>query len=238
MALGSKTLIALAAASILMGQTVELHHAHWWKSGAGSLVVSDDGLSWTELKEKDHSRTWRWEDIQQLELTSRRIRVLTYEDIKWQGSRDREYTFTRVPEEFVSGIIGTARQKLGPKLIAAVAEPVTAPLWQIPVKLHRRTGGSEGTLIYAGDRLVYSSPDHEQSRSWAISDIETVSSAGPYELTIFTQERAGWTRRAREFRFQPKTPISEQQYQRLWKAVQSAQGFGLPATPAHTDTSK
>ena len=129
------------------------------------------------------------------------------------------------------------RAQLGAKYVAALDRPVDSAVWRIPVKLRERLWGSDGTLLFTGDRLIYASTEKGEPRTWALTDIESVSSGDRYELTVQTLERAGWTRGPREFTFQLKQPITPAQYQALWKAVNQANGLALaePSGGYHTD---
>ena len=77
--------------------------------------------------------------------------------------------------------------------------------------------------MFTGDRLVYASPTRDESRTWRVADIE-VSSSDPFDLTVATVEREGWTRGPHDFRFQLKDPLTETDYQLLWKAVNNTKG--------------
>ncbi|HET8549725.1 MAG TPA: hypothetical protein VFL57_17070 [Bryobacteraceae bacterium] len=214
MALGIEALFALAG--IL---TFHVEHDHLRKTGAGTLSVHDVGIAFEERGEPSHNRSWTWEDIQQLTVEPDRVHILSYRDRKWQAGRDEAYVLTgKIPAESLA----TFRQRLGAKFVSAVPEKVTAAVWRIPVKLHERFGGPQGELALTRDHLLFTSAARAASRSWPIELIDSVSSANPYELTVYTLERAGWTRSPREFRFQLKVPISEQQYQELWRAVNAA----------------
>jgi hypothetical protein len=211
MALGIEALFALA--SIL---TFNVEHDHLRKTGAGTLSVHDVGIAFEERGEPSHNRSWTWEDIQQLTLQPDRVRILSYRDSKWQAGRDEDNEFLgKIPAE----VQAQFRQRLGAKFVSAVGAPVAEAVWRIPVKLQERMRGSEGQLALTRDGLVFTSNERGASRSWPLDLLDSVSSSNPYELTVYTLERAGWTRGPREFRFQLKTPIPDQQYQALWRAV-------------------
>ena len=211
MALGIEALFALA--SIL---TFNVEHDHLRKTGAGTLSVHDVGIAFEERGEPSHNRSWTWENIQQLMLEPDRMRILTYRDQKWQAGRDEDYVLIgKIPAEVQAAF----RQHLGAKYVSAVPQDAADALWRIPVKLHERVGGAEGQLALTRDQLVFTSNERGASRTWPIELIDSVSSSNPYELTVYTLERAGWTRSPREFRFQLKTPIPNEQYQALWRAV-------------------
>lgn len=225
MALGIGTLFALAG--IL---TFAVEHDHLRKAGPGTLSVHETGIAFEERGEPGHNRSWTWENIQQITVEPDRVRVLTYDDRKWRAWRDAEYVFIgKVPAE----VQGTFRHRLGARYIAAAVNSPAGALWRIPVKLQERLGGSEGHLVLTKDHLLYVTSERGDSRSWPIEVIDSVSSASPYELTVYTLERAGWTRGPREFRFQLKTPISEQQYQFLWRAVNATRMTIYPSNKEH-----
>jgi hypothetical protein len=237
MAWGSEAFIALAAVVLLTSQTVELRHDHLWRSGSGTLHVSETGVTWAEPKEPKHNRTWSWIDIQQLELTSQSIRILTYEDAKWRGYRDREYLLNGLPAGFAESISPLLRDRLREKFIGTLAFEPSDAIWTIPVKLRQGLGGSEGELIFSTGLLTYSSPEKAQSRSWPLEQIEMISSSGRYELTVLPHEQDGWTRGRREYNFQLKRPLGEDDYQQLWMSIQTANGLVSNATGRRKDSS-
>jgi hypothetical protein len=192
-------------------------HNHPYKSGPGTLTVTEAGIAFEEPAKPKHSIAWNWDNIQQLELTPEKLRILTYNDSKWRAGRDREYEFT-VPLS-LTRIHGQLVSHLGAKYVAVFAETPANVLWQLPAKLHERLGGSEGTLYFTGDQLLYRSYERGESRSWPVSQLETIATSDAYDLTVTTLEKSGWTRGSREFRFQLKTPLHDAAYQLLWKAV-------------------
>jgi hypothetical protein len=211
MALGIEALFALA--SIL---TFNVEHDHLRKTGAGTLSVHDVGIAFEERGEPSHNRSWTWEDIQQLTLEPDRLRILSYRDQKWQAGRDEDHVLIgKIPADVQTAF----RQHLGAKYVSAVPEKLTDALWRVPVKLQERIGGAEGQLALTRGQLVFTSNERGASRAWPIELIDSVSTSNPYELTVYTLERAGWTRSPREFRFQLKTPLPGEQYQALWRAV-------------------
>lgn len=206
---------------------VAVRHKHWRKSAAGELRVEQDKLAFREPGGKSrHSREWKYEDIQQLVLGPEGVRLLTYEDMRWQFGRDREYQLDGLPEGFAAQVYPLLRVKLDRRLIAAQAEAVE-PSWQLPAKLQRGFSGSQGVLLVAADRVIYKSDAPAVSRTWRLADIEQVSSSGPYELTITTIERTGrFHDGPREARFQLKERLVEDRYNQLWKAVNRLKGEG------------
>src|SRR5262245_33931248 len=79
---------------------VRFRHQHWRRGTVGVLRVAEEAIVFEEAgKHKDHSREWRFDEIQQLTLSPNRLRILTYEDRSWQLGRDREFVFDNLPED-------------------------------------------------------------------------------------------------------------------------------------------
>lgn len=149
------------------------------------------------------------------------LRILTYEDRKWQLGRDRDYVFDHLPEELAKTLYPMFSAKLDQRFIAELADPAIRPQWQMPVKLRHGLGGSEGTLLVADDRIAYTSDAPGESRVWRFTDIDSISMAGPFDLSIITLERAGWRHTGpTEFRFELKQPLAENRYNELWRKLE------------------
>ena len=111
-----------------------------------------------------------------------------------------------------------------------MADSEIHPLWRLDVKLQRRWGGSQGTLLVSADRIVYQTSKAGESRTWRYKDIDNISSSGPFELTIMSAEHSGWSRAGtREFRFQLKAELPEARYDDLWRRINSSHGLQILA---------
>ena len=183
--------------------------------------VSDEGIAFTESgKHGDHSRSWKYEQIQQLELTDTTLRLLTYEDQRWQFGRDREYIFDHLPKDFAKSVYPRWKDKLDQRFIARLADVDVVTLAEFPAKLTGLTKGVEGTLRFAEDRIVFRTTKPGESRTWRLTDIDNIASAGPFDLSITTLERHGaWNTGTREFRFQLQRPMEEARFNELWRRV-------------------
>jgi hypothetical protein len=209
------------AAGMMHAQAVEVRHKHLRHGGAGRLEVTEDGISFTEAgKGAKHSRAWKYQEIQQLELTADTLRILTYEDQKWKLGLDREYLFDGLPADFAPKVYPDWRSRLDQRFIAAIPEKDLKPLWEIPAKLLATIQGSQGVLKVGEDRIVYETDQPGTSRTWRYSDVENVSSAGRFDLSIQTREHhSSINSGSREFRFQLKRPLDEGRYNDLWRRL-------------------
>jgi hypothetical protein len=208
----------LALAAVLgSAQEVQVRHTHLRHGGYGQLQVSQDSLRFVETgKGKKHSRNWKYDDIQQLELTLETLRLLTYEDQKWKFGRDREYLFDHLPEGFAQTVYALWRDRLDQRFTASLPDKNVQVAWEIPAKLLGK--GSQGTVRIGSDRIVYETEAPAESRTWRFLDIENIATAGPFDLSIVTREHHGtFNNGSREFRFQLKQALPEERYNELWR---------------------
>jgi hypothetical protein len=196
-------------------------HRHLGHNGPGTLSVTDNGISFTETgKHSEHSRVWKYDQIQQLELSDTSLRVLTYEDQKWEPGRDREYVFEQLPESFVKSVYPMWREKLDQRFVAALADKDVTTLAEFPARLTGLTRGAGGTLLFGEDRIVFCAAKADESRTWRFTDIDYIASAGPFDFSIVTLEHHGaWNRGTREFRFQLQRSVEEARFNELWRRV-------------------
>ena len=214
--------IFLAAAAC--AQSYPVRHKHLRNGVTGTLRVDENAITFTEPgKQAKHSRVWKYDDIQELLLGAGTLRIVTYEDNRREFGRDRVFDFDHLPASVVAAWYPVYRRRLDARFVAALADPAVQPEWQLPAKLARGTGGSQGMLLVARDLVVYKTAVSSESRSWRIADLENISSSGPFDLTITTHERG--------FRFQLKHALEEGRYQELWLRINETHGLRILSRP-------
>jgi hypothetical protein len=219
-------LLALAAPLAAAELRFEVRHDHWRKSGAGVLVISERGISFTEPKQPKHGRQWEYTEIQQLEVAPAHLRLLSYEDVRWRLGADREHEFVIAHGDFLSAY-QLLKDRLDQRLVAALNDVDVKPDWEVPARLTERFGGVNGVLKFAPDRVVFSTARPDRSRTWRWRDIDNLSSSGPFELTLITFERARTHFGNRKgFNFQLKQPLPEQRYNALWQRLNRVKNQG------------
>jgi hypothetical protein len=207
-----KAASCLILAGTIWGAQFTVRHEHLRKGCAGVMTVDETGVSFTGAKK--HAWKWKYEDIQELTLAPGRIHILTYKDSKLRLGADREYNFTgKIPTE---ALYLLWKDQMDQRFVAAVGQASGLPSWSLPVKHLRPVIGSEGTLAFTPESIVYSTPAKDQSRTWRYTDITTISSSGPFQLTITTLEKS--------FNFQLKQPITEARYNELWLQIEKKNG--------------
>lgn len=204
--------IFIAAALSLSAQTFQVTHQHLRHDGPGELKVTDDGISFTEAgKHHEHSRTWKYEQIQTLTLTATELRVLTYEDAKYTR-QDREFIFNG---ELAKTVYPLWKDKLDQRFVAALPDAEVQTLVEFPAKLETKMfKGVEGTLRFGDDRIVFQSQHAGDSRTWRFTDIQNIASAGPFDFSVVTLERNN-----HEFRFQLQKPMEQARFNELWRKL-------------------
>ena len=207
--------------------SVQVRHEHFRKGAMGQIEIGESSISFKEAgKNSSHSWEWKYENIQQLTLNPTELRILTYDDQKWQLGRDREYAFDQLPPDFASQACSLLRGRLDQRFVAHLDDPDVKPLWQIGAKLAHRLSGSQGRLLVSEDRIVFKTEDGE-SHAWRYTDVENVSTSGPFDLSITTLERSGWHHGSvTDYHFQLKQVLTEDRYNDLWRRINHAKGSG------------
>ena len=194
-----------------------------WRRGAlpdkgGVLVVGEAGIAFRPAGEGGRERSWTFRDIQHFERIGQAdIEILSYADSFWKLGRDRRYRFSlreaELGDELLERVVDAIGKPATDRLVRA--PPVVEH--EIPVKRLKRLGGSEGTLLFASDRIVYSSPSAGQSRTWMLGrDVATVWSSDPFRLEVHVHDGTGrFVRRPTVFRFALKRRLEADFYRAL-----------------------
>ncbi len=206
----------------------EARHDHLRTGCKGTLTIDGQGVAFHATGKSKHAWTWPYEQIQQLEISGTRLRVLTYDDARWKLGEDREYRFDLVSGGGFADAYQFLKTRLDQRLVAALPDKGVKAIWEMPVKHLLRFGGDQGVLTFGDDRVVYASDKKQESRTWRYPDIDSISSSGPFQLTITTYERAlGHYGSLKGFNFQLKRPLREEQYDELWRKVNQSKGLKL-----------
>lgn len=149
-------------------------------------------------------------------MSPRTIHILTYRDNRFRLGAGQGFQFTGgIPAQELYALL---RGRMDQRLVAEMGEAGAAPAsaFSLPVKHLGRITGSEGTLVFEDGSVVYSTPKAGDSRTWRYSDIESLSSAVRFEMTVTTLEK--------NFHFQLKQPITEAGYNELWLQIETRNG--------------
>jgi hypothetical protein len=211
MAIG-KIAICLILSSVAWAQQFPARHRHRNGFCAGTLTVDENGIRFKGPK--GHAWSWAYGDMQQLTLSRGSIHILSYKDSSWRLGSDVAYTFTG---EFpIAALERQWSAKLDQRFVAAVSleDASGLPDLQFPVRQLALTKGTQGILTFGANAVVYDTP--LAPRTWRYTDIQFISSAGPFQLTITTLEK--------QFNFQLKQAITEPTYNQLWLEIEKKNG--------------
>jgi len=195
-------LLAVLSAAAL---PAEIRFEARYKKRSGTMTVDERAISFQGVK-KD---SWRWNypDIDELKLGEHSVRVTAGRTYEFRGD---------VP----AAVYTLWKDRLDQRFVAELADRGVQPDWRIGVKHRIRRTSAEGILEFCRDHIVFAGARPDDSRTWRISDIENISSSGPFELTIVTFERARLDYGDRkQFNFRLKEVLSEAKYNELWLKI-------------------
>jgi hypothetical protein len=223
-------LLLTAAVSSAQTLTVEVRHRHLRGGATGQFIASPQGIRFEEANGK-HVIELKYAHIQQITLTEDRLRILTDQDQpRWLG-RDREIVFDHLPEG-APLVFRHVHEVLGARFVGSYFALEGEPLWQADAKLLRGLSGTSGKLAIGSDAITFEADKPEDSRSWPYAELEQVARAGRFDLSIMSLEKAGWLHAGpREFRFQLKRELSEDEYNRLWRRMNEQKTPTSPSAP-------
>lgn len=195
----------------------------------GTLVIGDSSVTYKQTrpgKKKLESVSLDYVDIQELWIAPDRLVVVTYRDRRWALGLDQRFEFQLAGEGSFQSAYEQLKTKLDRRLVAALADPPSAIEWQLPVKLLGAIQGSEGTLLFGADRIVYKTGRPRNSRSWRYQDIENVSTSDPYQFSLTTYEHDRQSYGSmKAFNFQLKQPLDNKRFETLWKRLNRDKGL-------------
>lgn len=209
----------LLTATVGFGQTQfdAVRKKPLWLDQTGVVRIDESGISFSSSGE-DLTRSWRYKDIQHLDrISPTEFTLLSYEDVAWKLGRDRTYRFELTSQEFSDLLFETVTARIGQPATNRVTEEPAVVEQRILVKHLKTFGGSEGTLYFSPERIVYSSDAQKQSREWLLDrDIQSVWTSDPYRLEIHAYEgNPGGFRKPTVYKFALKRPLDAEFYRHL-----------------------
>ena len=220
-------LFVLASAANAISQergiTLTVRHDHFMGRCNGTLVLDERGVRYETNHQKD-ARTWNYEDIKQFQIgQDRLLKLYTYEDRShWRLGADKVFEFAWSDESISSQQVyeflrSHTRRPMAASLIPAEVGPASLDL---PVKHLGILKGNQGRLQFSEGGIVFRASNDQGNRSWRYEDLESISSGGPYDLTLTTYEQQRFHYGSkRVYNFQLKEPLPRDRYDALWRMV-------------------
>jgi hypothetical protein len=210
------------------GISLTVRHDHLWGSCNGTLILNEGGLRFETDHQKD-ARTWAYADIKEFQVGADHfLKLYTYEDrSNWRLGADRVFDFrwsdeTISAEQVYEFVRSRSQRPVGASFAPDEAGEVR---FDLPAKHLGITKGNQGRLLFAAERVAFRSDSEAGSRTWRYGDLESISSAGPYDITLTTYEQQRFHYASRRvYNFQLKEPLPRQGYDSLWRFVNERKG--------------
>jgi hypothetical protein len=214
---GAAILLILSAASTTAEEySFPVEHKHIVGSCKGDLKITDDGI---EYRAKEHSRKWAYTDIKLIRIAQpKAIEITSYESSWLKAGGDRIFEFRLTSRELSDDLSRFLLSRVDRPLVTNSVGMTEGARFTILSRHRHRFGGCQGTIKLFADRVVYESDDPDESRQWRYSDIQSISRAGPYRLTVATFEPQ-FGGPARTFNFDLKERLDDAVYDYLWARV-------------------
>jgi len=197
----------------------QVEHLHLLGSCKGQLEFTEDGVKYTTDK-KNHSRFWKYQDIQQLAIEPNRISILTYKTRKIKAGADQTFKFKL--------LTGSLNEQLREELESRVARPLVSSIvpakmpvqFSIPVRHRLFLNDSQGFLEFGSAYIVYRSEKPKDSRIWRYDQLLSFASTGPFELRIGAlQKTGGEYGEEKNYVFDLKRRLTPQEYDFIWNKI-------------------
>jgi hypothetical protein len=182
--------MTLFSITLLAAETrFSVEHQHALRNCQGELIFREDTVEYA-TPHKGHARLWKYQDIQQLGLiSSKEIKILTYEDQKIEFGKDRSFNFKVTAGEITSAFWTYLETKVTKPLVSAVIPKEISSKFRIPVKHLLGWGGTHGILEISDQYIIYKTDAPKDSRIWRYENISSIGSTGPYQLRLTSMER-------------------------------------------------
>ena len=208
---------AFLAAGGLRADTFEVKHDHFLGSCGGRLVFGDRTVDYLTDK-KSHSRSWKYEDIQQLEIAPSRITILTYRSRRIEFGRDQAFNFKLVPGTLTDRFRTDVSRKLARPVVSAIIPEKSDARFSIPARHKRIPGGSsQGILEFGETQIVFRAEEPGNSRVWRYEELLSTGSTGPYQFRIGALEKTGGEYGdEKNYLFDLKRRMTSKEYDFIW----------------------
>jgi len=184
----------------------------------GTLSIHEEGIRFQPEKETRQVLEWSFENVQHLDRVSpTELAIQSYSDSMARLGRDRWYRFVLLNGTLSDEIYEKVVERIGkPATDRVVSEPPGTEL-AIPAKQVRLFKGSQGTLYFTPQWIMYSTEAPGESRKWRLDrDVAAVWSSDPYRFEVHALGGSeSFVRRPSVYRFSLKRPLDSVFYTEL-----------------------
>jgi hypothetical protein len=201
-------------------ENFKVRHDHLRGGCKGELVFTDAGVEYKPEKKSSHAQSWRYADIQQMELDPEEISVLTYITSKLRGGADRIYHFKLLSGSITDEFRRQIADRLSRPLVSSVIPREGDARYTIPARLRHFMSGSQGSLEIGNEYVIYRADRKNESRVWRYTELLSIGSTGPFQLRIGALNKTGgeWGEE-KNFLFDLKRRLTPEEYDFLWTKI-------------------
>ena len=197
----------------------KVRHDHLIGSCKGELSFSDVQATFKSEK-KEHSRTWKYADIQQVELHADRISILTYEDRKVELGKDRIFHFDILSGRVSEALLHLLDEKLARPVVSSILPSEDRVVYRLPVRHRKVMNDTEGVLEIGESVVVYRSDAKDDSRVWRYDELLSIGSTGPFQLRLGALEKTGGEfGEEKNYVFDLKDRLNPAAYDFIWEKI-------------------
>jgi len=207
------------AAGNARAETFQVEHDHLWRSCKGKLVFGDTTVEYV-AGEKEHSRIWKYEDIQQLAIAPGEISILTYDTRKIEFGADQTFNFKLLSGTLSDKFRQEIEKKLTHPLVSSVVPEQIKVKFSIPARHRLFLDDSQGILEFGEDIIVYRSGKPKGSRVWRYEELLSIGSTGPFQLRLGAlQKTGGEYGEEKNYVFDLKRRLTSEEYDFVWEKI-------------------
>jgi hypothetical protein len=211
---------SLLLAAAARAETFQVRHDHLRGGCKGELVFTDSGVEYRPEKKAKHAASWKYEDIQQMELDRGRITILSYQSSRLRGGADRVFNFDLLSGAVTGEFRGRMASRLSRPVVSSLVPPRGELRFTIPVRLRHLMGASQGDLEFSEQYVVFRTEAPDESRVWRYDELLSMGSTGPFQLRIGTLSKTGgqWGEE-KNYVFDLKRRLAPEEYDWIWARI-------------------
>jgi hypothetical protein len=207
------------AAATAWAQTFEVEHSHFWRGCKGKLVFGDTTVEYV-AEIKKHSRSWKYEDIQQLALAPGKISILTYDVRKIELGADQAFNFKVRSGTLTDRFREEMRKKLSHPLVSSIVPETKQIRFSVPARHRMFLSDSQGILEFGAEYVVYRSNNPQDSGIWRYDELLSMGSTGPFQLRIGALQKSGGEfGEEKYYVYDLKRRLTSEEYDFIWEKI-------------------
>jgi hypothetical protein len=211
--------VSFLAAATAWSETFQVEHSHSWRSCKGKLVFGDTTVEYIAEK-KEHSRSWKYEDIQQLAIVPGRISILTFNARKIEFGADQAFNFKLLSGELSDQFRMEISRKLTRPIVSGILPEKIDARFSIPARHRLFLKGSQGILEFGETTIAYRADEPGNSRIWRYDELLSMGSTGPFQLRLGAlQKTGGEYGEEKNYVFDLKRRMTSEEYDFIWEKI-------------------